>query len=480
MEKDKKEKTKQELIKKKRIARAMPYNIEAEQSVLGCCLLDENALLAVMGALKAEDFYTQAHKTIFENMQAIYNANKVVDYVTLSDELDRQGMLESIGGIDYIITLTNTVPSATNVSHYISIVKRDSTLRKLITSSQEIIDHAYDPEEEDVLAFAEKNIFDIAEKESSSNLEQVGPALSNVLKDLEEIQRNGGQIKGIPSGFSQIDAITNGFHKSELIILAARPGFGKSSLAMNFATNIAIDYGKKCAFFALEMDREQIMQRALCSVSGVSLEKARKGKLTSEDWKALFEGNKKLADTGIYIDDSSLNTPAEILSKCRRLKREKGLDMVVIDYLQLMSGSGKHKENRQQEISELTRSLKIAARELEVPIILLSQLSRAVEQREDHRPIVSDLRESGSIEQDADIVMFIYSAAKYSDAETEDSPDTCEIIVAKNRNGPQGTAKVRWVPEITTFVDIAPSAEVKSLEENIPPERKSSNDSLPY
>ena len=245
-------------------------------------------------------------------------------------------------------------------------------------------------------------------------------------------------------------------------------------------TNIAIDFGKKCAFFALEMDREQIMQRALCSVSGVSLEKARKGKLTSEDWKALFEGNKKLADTGIYIDDSSLNTPAEILSKCRRLKREKGLDMVVIDYLQLMSGSGKHKENRQQEISELTRSLKIAARELEVPIILLSQLSRAVEQREDHRPIVSDLRESGSIEQDADIVMFIYSAAKYSDAETEDSPDTCEIIVAKNRNGPQGTAKVRWVPEITTFVDIAPSAEVRSLEENIPPERKSSNDSLPY
>ena len=461
---------------KKRSARIMPHNIEAEQSVLGCCLLDDTALLHIMENLKVEDFYTQSHQTIFESMVEIYSANKPVDYITLSDELDRRGVLESVGGIDYITTLTNIVPSAANSKHYVTIVKRDSTLRKLIRSSQDIIDHAYDAEEEDVLSYAEKCVFDIAEKEDKSNLEQVNNALNNVLKNFEEIHRNGGAIRGVSTGFTELDVLTNGgFHKSELIILAARPGFGKSSLAMNFVTHAALECGKTCAVFSLEMPREQIMQRTLCSVTGVSLQKALRAKLNTEDWKALWEGNKSLSDVGIYIDDSSLNTPTEILSKCRRLKREHGLDLVMIDYLQLMSSAGKHKENRQQEISELTRSLKIAAKELDVPIILLSQLSRDVEKREDHRPVISDLRESGSIEQDADIVMFIYNASKYSDAEIEDAPDVCELIVAKHRNGPLGTIKMRWVADITSFVDMAPNAEVKSLEENAPPERKNSS-----
>lgn len=457
---------------KKQVARVMPHNIDAEQSVLGCCLLDDKALLQVMESLKVEDFYTQSHQTIFESMMDIYSANKPVDYITLVDELERRGVADAIGGIDYITTLTNIVPSAANSKHYVDIVKRDSILRKLIRSSQEVIEHAYSAEDEDVLAFAEKNIFDIAEKEDKSNLEQVNGALSNVLKNFEEIHKNGGAVRGISSGFTGLDVMTNGFQKSDLIILAARPGFGKSSLAMNFVTNAALGQGKICAFFALEMPKEQIMQRTLCSITGVSLTKALRGRLNTDDWKALWEGNKQLTDVGIYIDDSSLNTPTEILSKCRRLKREKGLDMVVIDYLQLMSSGSRQKENRQQEISDMTRSLKIAAKELNVPIIVLSQLSRDVEKREDHRPVVSDLRESGSIEQDADIVLFIYNASKYSDAEVEDSPDVCTLIVAKHRNGPLGDVKMRWVPEITSFVDVAPNAEVQSLEDSAPPERK--------
>ncbi len=457
-------------MEKRKLARTIPHNIEAEQSVLGCNLIDDNVVLQIMNMLKVEDFYTEAHKTIFEAMKEIYNANKPIDYVTLTDELDKKGVLESVGGIDYITTLTNIVPSAANYKHYADIVKRDSVLRKLIRSSQEIIDKAYNNEDDNILSFAEKSIFDISQEEDFSNLVAIGDTLGDVLKKFEDIDKNGGKTRGIPTGFTELDKVTNGLQRSDLILLAARPSVGKTSFAMNVVNNAALLGKCKCAVFSLEMPKEQITQRTLCSVSGVSMEKALSGKLSPSDWKALWEGNKKLGEAKIFIDDSSMNTPVDVLSKCRRLKREQGgLDLIMIDYLQLMSGSGRSRENRQQEISEMTRNLKIAARELQVPIILLSQLSRDIEKREGHRPVLSDLRESGAIEQDADIVMFIHNPDRYGDIENEDGPNIIELIVAKHRNGQLANIKLKWIPEITTFVDVGSSSDKKSLEEMAPP-----------
>ena len=456
--------------RREKLPRTIPHNIEAEQSVLGCNLIDDNVVLQIMNTLKVEDFYTEAHKTIFEAMREIYNANKPIDYVTLTDELDKKGVLESVGGIDYITTLTNIVPSAANYKHYAEIVRRDSILRKLIRSSQEIIEKAYNNEDDNILSFAEKSIFDISQEEDFSSLVSIGDTLGDVLNKFEEIDKNGGKTRGIPTGFTELDKVTNGLQRSDLILLAARPSVGKTSFAMNVVNNAALLGKCKCAVFSLEMPKEQITQRTLCSVSGVSMEKALGGKLSPKDWKALWEGNKKLAEAQIFIDDSSMNTPVDVLSKCRRLKREQGgLDLIMIDYLQLMSGSGRSRENRQQEISEMTRNLKIAARELQVPIILLSQLSRDIEKREGHRPVLSDLRESGAIEQDADIVMFIHNPDRYGDIENEDGPNIIELIVAKHRNGQLANIKLKWIPEITTFVDVGSSSDKKSLEDLAPP-----------
>ncbi len=456
--------------KQKSSPRIIPHNIEAEQSVLGCVLIDENAAFQIITQLKTKDFFVEAHKNIFDAMTNIYNRAKPVDYITLTDELENNGVLESVGGIEYITTLTNIVPSAANFKHYYEIVKRDSLLRDLIQAGQSIIEKAYNDANEDILAFAEKSVFDISEEQDSSSLTPIAETLNNVLNKFEEIDKAGGQIRGVQTGFKALDKITNGLQKSDLILLAARPSVGKTSLAMNIINNAAL-YGKnKCAVFSLEMPKEQITQRTLCSISGVSMEKALSGKLANGDWKALLEGNKKLATAQIYIDDSSMNTPVDILSKCRRLKREQGgLDLIMIDYLQLMSGASRNREgNRQNEIAEITRNLKIAARELQVPIILLSQLSRDIEKREGHRPVLSDLRESGAIEQDADIVMFIHNPAKYSDIESEDGPNICELIIAKHRNGSLGTIKLKWIPEITTFVDIGENSNQKSLENTAP------------
>lgn len=468
-------------LKAKKLARISPNSLEAEQSVLGCCLLDEDSAFAIMSSLSPEDFYTEAHKTIFECMQEIFKQNKPIDYVTLTDELERRGLMEGVGGIDYIALLTNIVPSASNSKHYVDIVKRDSLLRKLIHASQDIIDKAYSPDEGDVLAFAEKTVFDIAEKEDTSNLEPISTALDNVLAKFEEIDKNGGMTRGIPTGFAELDRITNGLQKSDLILIAARPGVGKSSLAMNLVNYAAIQGKRSCAVFSLEMPKEQIAQRSLCSISGVGMEKALGGKLSGSDWKALWEGSKKLSEAKIFIDDSSLNSPSTIISKCRRLKRENGLDLIMIDYLQLMSSSKKGKDvNRQQEITELTRNLKIAARELQVPILLLSQLSRDVEKREDHRPVLSDLRESGAIEQDADIVIFIYNPSNNADVEIEGGPNMRKLILAKHRNGALADVDVKWVPEITSFVDVGVNLNKRSLEETAPPPEPPMPDELNF
>ena len=440
----------------KKLAKIMPHNVEAEQALLGCILIDENVPVQVMSNLNKDDFYIDAHSNIFETMSTIYNSNKPVDFITVSDDLDKSGHLDVVGGLEYLTTLTNVVPSAANFMHYFDIVKRDSVMRKLISSGQKIIENAYEAESKtESLSYAEKLIFDIAQNEDTSSLEHIGPALKAVIEKFDKIAKDGSVLRGIPTGFKDLDRVTNGLQNSDLILLAARPGVGKTSFAMNILTHAATEEGKRCAIFSLEMPNTQIAQRAVCSIASVSMEKALKGKLNVEEWKAIWAANKKLNESGLYIDDSSMNTPIDILSKCRRLKREGGLDLVMIDYLQLMNSGGKAKDNRQQEISEITRYLKIAARELNVPIILLSQLSRAVETRKgDHRPVLSDLRESGSIEQDADIVMFIYKPDMYNDVVNEDGPGVCELMIAKHRNGSLDNIKLKWLGEYTTFKDI--------------------------
>ena len=447
----------------------MPHSVEAEQAILGCILIDENVPVQVMSNLNKDDFYIDAHSIIFEAMNQIYNSNAPVDFVTLSDELDKKGYLEQVGGIEYLTNLTNIVPSAVNFMHYLNIVKRDSVLRRLISSGQKIIENAYDNDDKtEALSYAEKLIFEIAQKEDTSSLEHIGPALKSVIDKFDKISKNKDTLRGLSTGLKELDRITNGLQNSDLILLAARPGVGKTSLAMNIVTNIAIKEKKRCAIFSLEMPKTQLAQRALCSIAHVSMGKALKGELSVDEWKAIWVANKKLNEAGLYIDDSSMNTPIDVLSKCRRLKREGGLDLVMIDYLQLMNSGGKGKDNRQQEISEITRYLKIAARELNVPIIVLSQLSRAVETRQDHRPVLSDLRESGSIEQDADIVMFIYKPEMYNDVPTDNEPGICELNIAKHRNGSLDTIKLKWFGEFTTFtdVDFKPKSKIQNVEES--------------
>lgn len=434
-----------------------PHNLEAEQAVLGCILIDNQAQIDILAIMNEKDFYSEAHSQIYKSMSKIYAKSIPVDFVTLTDQLEKEGLLEKVGGIDYIMTLTNTVPSAANFKHYCDIVKADSIRRKLIHSGQEIIEDAFDNQDKDKsLQFAEQVIFEIAEKEGRSSLEHVGRndgAVKKVVDKFSEIAKDPTILKGISTGFDEFDKITNGLQNSDLILLAARPGVGKTSFAMNIVVRAATELNKKCAVFSLEMSKEQLMQRAICSLAKVSMEKALKGEMDAEEWKRIWAASKKLEQSGLFVDDSSMTTPADLLSKCRRLKMQEGLDLIMVDYIQLMT-SARKADNRQLEISDISRTLKIAAKELNVPIIVLSQLSRGVESRQDHRPLLSDLRDSGAIEQDADIVLFIYNPEKYNDVPQEDEPGTVELIIAKHRNGGTGTIKLRWIGQYTTFVNL--------------------------
>ena len=448
--------------------RVLPHSIESEQSVLGSILIDEDATITIISELKSNDFYVEAHRIIFDAMHKIYTEQRPVDFVTLTDELERINMLESVGGIDYITTLTNIVPSASNFEHYIEIIKRNSVLRQLISASNDIIKYSFEsPEKDDAIAYAEKNIFDIGQNEERSNLTLIKDSMPEVLEKFENIQKNPDSIRGIPTGIYRLDKMMKGLQNSDLIILAARPACGKTSLAMNIVNHAAIKNKSKVAVFSLEMSKAQLAQRSLFSVAKVDMEKANLGQLSVKEWNALWAANSELVNANIYVDDSSLTNPTDILGKCRRLKRERGLDLVMIDYLQLMS-TGKNKD-RQQEVSEISRSLKIMAKELNVPVLVLSQLSRGTENRKDHRPMLSDLRESGSIEQDADIVWFIHRPDMYNDAtEEQKSSGIAEIIVAKHRNGPVGTVPVKWLPQITTFLNLDKDANQMSVEETAP------------
>lgn len=453
------------------IPHVMPNNLDAEQGVLGSALLSEDACVGIMGKLSEKDFYSEVHQKIFAAMFELNSRNVVVDYITLTDELEKKNQLNAVGGAQFIMSLTNVVPSAARWSQYVDIVKRCAINRNLIMSCDKVLAKAYNGDE-DSLSDAEKKIFELSEKGQTSTLDHISPYLDTVMEKFREINKAGGEVQGITSGFYAIDEVTRGWQNSDLILIAARPAVGKTALSMNFIVNAALKK-KKCAVFSLEMSKAQLVQRIICSVAGVDMGSALSGKLQSQDWTKLFNAMNTLKDCEIYIDDSTLNTPSDILSKCRKLKRESGLDLIMIDYLQLMY-SDKKTDNRQQEVSDISRRMKVLAKELNVPVLLLSQLSRAVESRTSKKPVLSDLRESGAIEQDADIVMFIHKPEEMQGVEHADQPVdyVAEIIFAKHRSGKIGSVYIGWKGSRVSFVNLPKDEEAKSLMESAPPAPK--------
>lgn len=434
-----------------------PHSIDAEKSVLGAMLQDGAAVSAAGELLLADDFYVPAHREIFDAAKALAADNMAVDLVTMDAELSRRGTLPGVGGIEYLIELTQFVPTTANVRYYIRIVSEKSTLRRLIQASGEISQAAYAQEQDlpDVLSLSEKLIFDIVmRRDGGEDLQHVKEVLTRTYEQMEEYARLKGGVSGVPTGFYALDNMLTGLHGGELVLVGARPSMGKTSFAINMLANAARK-GKKVAFFSCEMPREQIAMRLLCGDARVNLQSVRKGILRDEDWLKLARSLAPLAASEIYIDDTSGLTPGQMRSRCRRLMMDHGLDMIMVDYLQLM-GSDKKAESRQVEVAEISRSLKAIARELNVPLVALAQLSRANEKRGAGgiKPMLSDLRDSGSIEQDADVVMFLHRDAYYNrDAENPDN--TAEVIVAKQRNGPVGTIKLAFIGEYTLFDNLA-------------------------
>lgn len=428
--------------------RSLPQNIEAEQSVIGSMILDKNSVAEASEILRDEDFYRENHKLIFGAIMELYQKDMPVDMITLIDHLRSTDKIEGAGGITYITELCNSVPSTVNLHSYIEIVKNKAVLRKLIKSSNEIIDESYSLQDNvpKVLDSAEKKIFDIAQNKSTNDFEALSTVLERGFTEIERLYNNKGEVSGVSSGFPELDAKTSGFQKGDMVLVAARPSMGKTTFALNLAEYAALRQGKSIVIFSLEMSKEQLAYKLLCSEANVDMLKLRTGNLEDSDWDNIAKASGPLAEAKMYIDDTAGISVMEMRSKCRRIKIEHGIDMIVIDYLQLMSGSG---ESRQQEVSEISRSIKALAKEMQCPIIALSQLSRAPEQRTDHRPMLSDLRESGSIEQDADIVMFLYRD-EYYDEETEDK-NVAECIISKQRNGPTGTVKLAWIGQYSKF-----------------------------
>lgn len=429
-----------------------PQSMEAERSVLGALMQDAGALTHAMETLQEDDFYHPQHQAIYRAMRNLFLQSRAVDLVTMDDELTRAGNLAGIGGTEYLISLIQFVPTTVHHKHYIDIVLEKSTLRKLIQAATAITRNCYSQQLdlEDTLLHAEKAVFDIVMKRSGGGqLEPISEIIKRTYAQLEELQRHRGQIMGVPTDFASLDRTLTGLHGGELILIGARPSMGKTSFAINVATNAA-HKGKKVAVFSLEMPREQIAMRMLCSDARVSMQSARSGTLRDEDWFKLARALAPMSNMHLYIDDTSSLTPAQLRSRCRRLMMEQGLDLVVIDYLQLMSADGRT-ENRQLEVSEISRKLKGIALELKIPIVACAQLSRANVQRASKKPMLSDLRDSGSIEQDADVVMFLHRESYYD--ETIESTNTAELIIAKQRNGPLGTIELYWNDEFTLFTD---------------------------
>ncbi len=441
----------------------MPHNLDAEAALLGCLIIDEAVQTEIIEQLHEEDFYQEAHRLIFASMNRIFLSHRTVDLVTLVDQLERDGTLERAGGLQSVTDLAQAVPAAANYHQYFEIIRRDSVNRSLIRVSREIIENSQSgPDEREAVAFAEKKIYDVSKEEDSSTLERIGDSslVQDIIGKFEAIQADPNAFRGVETGFRQLDRITHGLQKGSLVIIAARPGVGKTSLAMNMVEYACLKKDNVAAVFSLEMPRSEIGQRLICSYAGVSMEQALSGKLVQKDWKNLLLAGDKLDKSKIYIDDSSMVTPAEILSKCRRLKSREGrLDLVMIDYIQLMAADIKNANkggefNRQQEIASITRSLKIMAKELQVPVIALSQLRR-IQTKEAQ---LSDLRESGAIEQDADIVMFINRADENASQEDLQAgrvvKGAVDLVIAKHRNGSTGRIQLRFIGESTKFIDV--------------------------
>ncbi|MNM47318.1 Replicative DNA helicase [compost metagenome] len=436
------------------VDRIPPQNLEAEQAVLGAILLQSEALITAMERVRTEDFYDKSHQMIYETMIELGEANQPIDLITLTSRLQDKGELEEIGGVSHLARLAHAVPTAANVDYYARIIEEKSMLRRLIRTATQIVSDGYTNGDDvgGMLSDAERKILEISNGRSGSGFIAIRDVLMEVFERVEVLHQNRGTTTGVSSGFADLDKMTAGFQRNDLIIVAARPSVGKTAFALNIAQNAAVRSKETVAIFSLEMSAAQLVQRMICAEANLDASVMRTGDFKSDDdWSKLTMGIAALSEADIYIDDTPGITVADIRAKCRRLKKERGLGMIVIDYLQLIQGRGKPGENRQQEVSEISRTLKQIGRELEVPVIALSQLSRGVEQRQDKRPMMSDLRESGSIEQDADIVAFLYRDDYYNQ-ETE-KKNIIEIIIAKQRNGPVGTVELVFLKNFNKFAN---------------------------
>ncbi len=435
--------------------RVPPHSPEAERSVLGAAMLSEDALLEVAERVKPEDFYDQNHGEIFKTILELYRRGVSVDILTVSEELKKHGSLSMVGGRSYIASLSSATPTTSNAAEYAKIVAEKSSVRKLIATADDIVTKGYEDSMEagQMLDYAESGIFEISQSRQRGKYTHIQEALLSNIDTIDKASQMEGGLTGITTGFVDLDAKTSGLQKSDLIILAARPAMGKTAFALSIARNAAVKGGASIMIFSMEMAKEQLSQRLLSMEAKVELQKLKTGRLERRDWEDINVAIDVLSGTNIHIDDTAGISIMEMKSKCRRLKAEKGLDLVIIDYLQLMNPEGRA-DSRTQEISVISRNLKLLARELDCPVLVLSQLSRAPEMRTDHRPMLSDLRESGSIEQDADIVIFLYRD-EYYNKETTEKPGECEVIIAKHRSGPTGSIDVSWIERYTQFKDKA-------------------------
>ena len=438
------------------IKRVLPHSVEAEQSVIGSMLMDREAIIAASEIITADDFYQHQYGVMFEAMVELFNENRPVDLITLQNRLKEKDVPPEVSSLVFVRDIITTVPTSANVKSYANIVREKAVLRRLIKVNEDIANTCYAGKEplETILATTEKTVFDLLQSRNSGDFVPIRQVAMNVLEKIEEASKNQGTVTGIPTGFIDLDYKTSGLQPSDFILIAARPSMGKTAFVLNLVDHIAVKKGLPCMVFSLEMSKEQLVNRMLAMESNVDSQKLRTGTLSDSDWDAVVEGIGVIGNSKLIIDDTPGISIMELRSRCRKMKLEYGLSVVIIDYLQLMSGSGKGGgDNRQQEISEISRSLKALARELSAPVIALSQLSRACETRQDHRPMLSDLRESGAIEQDADVVMFLYRDDYYN--KDTDMPNIAEVIIAKQRNGPIGTVNLVWRPEFTKFANMA-------------------------
>ncbi len=436
------------------LGKVPPHDVEAEQAILGCMLTDKESVINAIEVLRPDSFYRDDNRLIFQSIIDLYSKSQPIDVITVKADLNDKGALERVGGLEYLAGLTEKFTTSANIDKYISIVDEKATHRHLIQTANELVSLGYDESEEvtSIMDMAEKKIFDLSARKNSKGYSKLNDVLIETYAKLEELYNAKGRISGITTGFLDLDNKTSGLHNSDLVIIAARPAMGKSAFAINLATNVALLAKVPTVVFSLEMSKEQVGNRILCSEAMVDSNKLRTGQLEDEDWVKLASTLSRLSEAPIYIDDTAGISIMEIRAKCRKLKIEKNIGLVVIDYLQLIQGSGGKNATREQEISEISRSLKILAKELNIPVIALSQLSRGVEKREDKRPMLSDLRESGAIEQDADIVSFLYRDDYYN--KDSEKKNICEIILAKHRGGSTGTIDLAWLPSYTKFANL--------------------------